>query len=144
MIQERLLRQEVDCEPQEFVVAPKDGVLVADDSGEVPDDGYLCFLDPSSKLPSNLLANRVSDRVRSLAKIEGDKELKVILIRGQISKLSKEVSLKKSLVLILGCDKSAAEMLESQDTTFKRIDTKAIKPKVIELRRQMDPSSLAE
>ena len=62
--------------------------------------GYLCFLDSSPKLPSSLLANHVSKRVKSLA--IGDSTLNVLLIREKVSKLSQRLSLDNSLQLILG------------------------------------------
>ena len=78
-----------------------DGYEVVDNPNEfivVPEGGYLCFLDPSPKLPSNLLANHVCGRVKQYRNGE---TLNVLLIREKISKLSKEVTLKTSLQLIL-------------------------------------------
>ena len=46
-----------------------------------------------------------------MATLAGDKEMKVILVRGQISKVSKEVNLKNALLLILGTDGQAAAEL---------------------------------
>ena len=54
--------------------------------GLVPQGGYLCFLDTSPKLPSSLLANHVSDRVKALS--GPDQTLNVLLIREKVSKLS--------------------------------------------------------
>ena len=60
----------------------------------VPQGGYLCFLDPSPKLPSNLLANHACGRVKQY---KNGETLNVLLIREKVSKLSKQVSLKTSL-----------------------------------------------
>ena len=68
----------------------------------------------------------------------------MILIRGQISKVSREVSLKNTLLLILGKDELAAGELSQRASMLKQVDPKSIKPKTVELRRFMDPSSLAE
>ena len=104
----------------------------------MPQGGYLCFLDTSPKLPSSLLANHVSDRVKALS--GPDQTLNVLLIREKVSKLSEKVTLDGSLQLILGNNGTAA----STDRTLKPIDISQVKTKVIELRNQMDPASLAE
>ena len=102
----------------------------------IPEDGYLCFLDPSPKLPSNLLANHVSRRVKQL---KNGKALNVLLIREKISKLSKQVTLKTSLQLILGNGDPTTE-----EVAMKPIDFANMKPKETELKRFMDPGNLAE
>lgn len=56
----------------------------------LPEGGYLCFLDPSPKLPSALVANFVMRHYET----SGAKNLNVVLIREKLSKLSEAVSLK--------------------------------------------------
>jgi ubiquitin-like modifier-activating enzyme ATG7 len=140
VIQERLLRESVQVEPQAFVIKPgAQGYELVDNPQEflvVPAGGYLCFLDPSPKLPSNLLANHVSGRVKQL---KNGETLNVLLIREKVSKLSKEVNLKTSLQLILGNGEPANDQV-----TMMAIDIAKTKPKVTELRRFMDPGNLAE
>ena len=102
----------------------------------VPTGGYLCFLDPSPKLPSNLLANHACGRVKQY---KNGETLNVLLIREKISKLSSSVSLKTSLQLILGNGEPTNE-----EVILKAIDLVKMKPKVTELRRFMDPGNLAE
>ena len=99
--------------------------------------GYLCFLDSSPKLPSSLLANHVSKRVKNLA--IGDSTLNVLLIREKVSKLSQRLTLDNSLQLILGNSGVGVG-----DSILKPIDLSQIRTKVVELRNQMDPASLAE
>ena len=68
VVSERLLRDSVQVEPQAFVIKPgAQGYELVDNAQEflaVPSGGYLCFLDPSPKLPSDLLANHVCGRVK--------------------------------------------------------------------------------
>ena len=112
--------------------------MVEDDKdfGSIPEGGYLCFLDPSPKLPSNLLINHVSRRVKQL---KNGAVLNVLLVREKISKLSKQVTLKTSLQLILGNGDPTNE-----EVAMKEIDFANIKPKETELKRFMDPGNLAE
>jgi len=135
IIEPRLLRQDCHFEPLEFVVHPSGDQKVLDDSENVPDGGMLVFLDPSPKLPSSLLANRVAKRVLAL---KDGSVLRVLLVREKISKLSDAVKLDTSLMLELGCAPGAPETV-SLKTTGKQ----AIKPAVIELKRFMDPGTLA-
>ena len=66
-----------------------------EDGSPVPEGGYLCYLDSSSKLPSSLLANHVADRVKNLT--SPDQVLNVLLIRAKCSKLSPKVPLDGAL-----------------------------------------------
>ena len=92
----RLLRQDVEVEPQEFVLALENGAFkLVEDGSVVPEGGYLCYLDSSPKLPSSLIANHVADRVKSLASPE--QVLNVLLIRAKCSKLSPKVPLDGAL-----------------------------------------------
>ena len=79
----------MQIEPQVFVIKPgAEGFELVDDAQEylsVPEGGYLCFLDPSPKLPSNLLANHVCERVKQC---KNGETLNVLLIREKVSKLS--------------------------------------------------------
>ena len=71
VVSTRLLRQDVEMEPQEFLVSSENGVFsLIEDGALVPEGGYLCYLDSSPKLPSSLLANHISDRVKSLSSPE--------------------------------------------------------------------------
>lgn len=76
------------------------GLFSLSDDTNVAQDGYLCFLDSSPKLPSTMLGNHVADRVMSLQMFEDT--LNVLLIRAKVSKLSPEVSLDGALQLLLG------------------------------------------
>ena len=140
VVQERLLRDSQQTEPQAFALKITDGKfeVINDENlfGTIPEDGYLCFLDPSPKLPSNLLTNHVCRRVKQL---KDGKALNVLLIREKISKLSKQVTLKTSLQLILGNGDPTTE-----EVTLKPIDFANMKPKETELKRFMDPGNLAE
>ena len=92
----RLLRQDFEIEPQEFLLKNEDGAFsLLEDGAPVPQGGYLCYLDSSPKLPSSLLANHVADRVKSLS--SPDQVLNVLLIRAKCSKLSPKVPLDGAL-----------------------------------------------
>lgn len=98
VVQQRLLRDSVQIEPQAFAIKPcSNGYELVEDPSEffaVPAGGYLCFLDPSPKLPSSLLTNHVAGRVK---KFKNGETLNVLLIREKVSKLSNSVNLKTSL-----------------------------------------------
>ena len=65
--------------------------------------------------------------------------MNVLLIREKVSKLSKQVSLKTSLQLILGNSDPT-----NDEIAMKAIEFAKMKPKETELKRFMDPGNLAE
>ena len=77
----------------------------------------------------------MSHRVSFLEKSE---DLKVILIRDKISKLSNEVSLQGSLLIELTCDQ------EKKPKSIELAPLKVSNTKQIELKSFMDPKVLAE
>ena len=109
-----LLRQDVEHEPQEFVLGANDGDLFVktDPAAQavVNQGDFLCFLDSSPRLPSSLLANHVADRVKRLS--QPDQILQVVLIRAKCSKLSPKVPLDGALLLQLGNAELGMEMSE--------------------------------
>jgi len=66
---------------------------------------------------------------------KGQKKLNVVLIREKLSKLSDNISFKQSIVMTLENTAPTAE-IEFKPTTFREV--------AIELKKQMDPASLAE
>ena len=64
--------------------------LQSDQSTPLAEGGYLCFLDPSPKLPSQLVANYM---IAHFAKT-GQTKLNVVLVREKLSKLSDSVQFK--------------------------------------------------
>ena len=98
VVSSRLLRQDVEVEPQEFILAKNSETgffSLSDDQSSVPNGGYLCYLDSSPKLPSQLLANHVANRVKMLS--SPDEVLNVLLVRAKCSKLSPKVPLDGAL-----------------------------------------------
>lgn len=70
--------------------------------------------------------------------LENSEELKVILIRDKISKLSSEVTLQGSLLIELVCDQ------ENKSKSVELTPLKVSNTKMIELKSFMDPKVLAE